>query len=482
MEKTTLSVFVPVYNEEYLVEESLNRLFVLEESAYLKKVQIIVVNDASKDNTDKILARLAKELPEKSFFFEWKFLNHDKNQGKGAAIQTALKEANCDISIIHDADLEYYPKDILRMIPLFVKESADAVYGSRFTVHEHRRVLFYRHELGNRLLTFLSNIVSNLNLTDIETCYKAVRTNLLKSIPIRSNDFRLEPELTIKLAKRQARIFEVPINYCGRTYQEGKKINWCDGFKAIWAIIKFSFSDDIFTEDEYGSRILARLNRADKFNTWMADTIRPYVGQSVLEIGSGIGNITKKLIPRQNYYATDINPLYLQISNNLKVDKPYLKISHLDVTDVSDFKKENRLFDTVICLNVVEHIDDDLSALKNISDLLEQGGTAIVLIPRGKWLFNSLDKVLGHKRRYTKDMIIKLATKADLEINKILPFNRIGVPAWFLNGNILRKKTFSIFQVYLLQLLTPLFRIIDNYLPLPSLSYIAILKKPQKKT
>jgi glycosyltransferase involved in cell wall biosynthesis len=204
------------------------------------------------------------------------------NGGKGNAVRTALAEADCEITVIHDADLEYHPRDLLRIVRVFVEERADAVFGSRFAGGEARRALLFRHELGNRFLTFLTNWVTNVNLTDMETCYKAVRTALLKSIPILSNDFRMEPELTIKLAKREARIFEVPISYSGRTYQEGKKINWRDGFRALWAILRFWLSDQVYAQDAYGSQILGRLARAPRFNAWMADTIRPFCGKRVL--------------------------------------------------------------------------------------------------------------------------------------------------------------------------------------------------------
>jgi len=477
MKKTTLSVIVPVFNEEYLVESSLRRLFILEESPILEKIEIIVVNDCSKDNTPEILKQLSKKLPPISNKFEWKFINHTKNMGKGKAIQTALKEVSNEITIIHDADLEYFPKDILRMIPLFIEENADAVYGSRFAIHEYRRVLMYRHELGNKLLTFFCNIISNLNLTDMETCYKAVKTDLLKTIPIRSHDFRFEPELTIKLGKRDSKIYEIPINYSGRTYTEGKKINWIDGFKALWAIFKFGFSDDIFTKDEFGSKILGRLNRAKKFNAWMADTIKPYVGQNVLEIGAGIGNLTKKLIPREKYYVTDINPLYLQMASKLKVDKPYLSVSYLDLNNISDLMEKGKLFDTVICLNVIEHLDDDEQALKNIANLLNEEGSAIVLVPRGQWAFGSLDKVLGHKRRYSENMLQDLSEKTGLKIEKIIKFNKVSSIPWYINGKIFRKKTFGITEIFMMNLLTPIFRKIDKFVPLPSLSIIAILKK-----
>jgi glycosyltransferase involved in cell wall biosynthesis len=480
MNTTTLSVLVPVFNEEHLVAESLNRLFVLEESHYLERIQVIVVDDGSQDGTPEVLKRLAEKLPHRSNKFEWKFLMHKMNMGKGKAIQTALNEATCEVTVIHDADLEYHPRDIMRIVRVAVEEGADAVYGSRFLPYEFRRVLMYRHQLGNRFLTFISNLISNQNLTDMETCYKAVRTDLLKSIPIRSNDFRFEVELTLKLAKRRARLFEVPIDYSGRTYQEGKKIGWGDGLKAILALVRFGCSDDIFKEDQYGSHVLARLSKARRFNRWLLDTIEPFVGQHVLEIGAGIGNLTRMLIPRKSYHATDINPFYLQIMENLRSDKPYLSASFLDLNDVSEFVDNQHLYDTAICINVVEHLEDDVRAMQNIAHLLSQDGTAIVLVPRGEWLFGSLDEVLGHRRRYSKEMLTGLSQEAGLTVTQIMPFNRVSTIPWLVNGKILKRRSFGLVQVFLLNLFMPILRRIDKFLPVPSMSYIAILKKSQR--
>ncbi len=333
---------------------------------------------------------------------EWIFLRHVINGGKGAAVRTALARADCDITVFHDADLEYHPRDLARIVKVFVEEQADAVFGSRFAGGEARRALLFRHELGNRFLTFLTNWVTNVNLTDMETCYKAVRTGLLKSIPLFSSDFRMEPELTIKLAKREARIFEVPISYSGRTYQEGKKINWRDGFKALWAILRFSLSDRVYADDEHGSQILGRLARAPRFNAWMADTIRPFCGRKVLEIGSGTGNLTRRLIPRDAYVASDINPLYLHTLRGLTVDRPYLDVTVTDVTRGDSFPQVEGGFDTVVCLNVIEHVDDDVGALRNIRGVLAPGGRAVVLVPHGPGILGTLDEVLGHRRRYTE--------------------------------------------------------------------------------
>ena len=475
---TSLSILVPVYNEEYLVRESLERLKILEQSRLLDRVEIIVVDDGSTDQTASVLREFQLSVTEASpGKLEWLFLRHDTNQGKAAAIRTALSQANAELTVIHDADLEYHPSDLLKMAQVFSEEQADAVFGSRFLASEYRRVLFFRHQLGNRFLTLLCNIVSDLNLTDMETCYKMVRTDLIKSVPLVGRGFEIEPEICIKLAKRGARIFEVPIRYAGRTYQEGKKINWKDGIRAITAILQFGYSDYIYAQDIYGSQILGRLNRAPRFTKWMADVIRPYVGEKVLEIGAGTGNLTLQLTPRSLYWASDINPLYLTYLENIGRNRPYLHVSYMDGQSAETYPKEQK-FDTVICLNVVEHLVDDLGALQNIRNVLEDGGRAIILVPCGPWLSSTLDDVLGHQRRYTRDQLKGLASRAGFHLATMLEFNRVGVIAWWINGRLLRRHTFGLWQIKMLNLLTPLFRVLDKFLPLPPLSLIAVLRKP----
>lgn len=476
---TSLSVLVPVYNEQHLVYASLERLKVLDRSAQLERVEIIVVDDCSTDNSPAILERFKNEQtgnPDSAI--RWTFLTHARNMGKGQAVRTALEHATCDVTVIHDADLEYHPQDLLRLVTVFLDERADAVYGSRFAGGERRRVLFYRHQLGNRLLTTLSNLVTNLNLSDMETCYKAVRTALLKSIPLESSDFRIEPELTIKLAKRGARIFEVPISYSGRSYEEGKKINWRDGFRALVAIVRFALSDAIYQRDEFGSHTLARLSRAPRFNSWMADAIRPHCGNRLLEIGSGTGNLTRRLAPRTEYTATDINPLYLEALDTLASDRPYMHTSYCDVTDEASFPRLDDGYDTVVCLNVIEHVEPDRSALANIRSVLVDGGKAVILVPQGQWNYGTLDTVLGHCRRYNRQMLQQVAAAAGFTVKAMFEFNRIGTLAWFLNGKIMRRRTFGLFQIWMLDRLTPLFRIIDPLLPLPGLSLVAVLERP----
>ncbi len=357
---------------------------------------------------------------------------------------------------------------------LFVNEDADAVFGSRFLSSDFRRVLLFRHSLGNQLITLLTNIVTDLNLSDIETCYKMVRADIFKGIPWESDRFGIEPEITVKLAKRKARIFEIPIRYSGRTYAEGKKITWKDGLRALGALVKYGISDKVYVADAYGSEILARLNRAPRFTRWMADTIRPYVGDRVLEIGAGIGNLTANLVPRTEYHASDINPHYLDRLETLKQTRPYLQVHYTDASAAETYPEKQ--FDTVICMNVVEHIENDVEALSNIRGSLDKNGRAIVLVPNGPRLFGSLDKVLGHYRRYTREQLVQACQDAGFTVEKVLKFNRIGTPGWWLNGRILKKETFGFWQIKLLNFLVPFVRPIDRFLPFPHLSWIIILR------
>ncbi len=475
---TSLAVLVPAYNEQYLIEASLKRLSVLDESPRLEHIQVIVVDDCSKDATPQAIARFQKFLETSNDYkkFSWVWLRHEVNSGKGAAIRTALTHASTDLVVIHDADMEYHPQDLLQMVDLFLFEDADAVFGSRFMPGGYKRALFFRHALGNKFLTFLCDMVCDLNLTDMETCYKMVRADLLKSIPLKSATFDVEPELAIKLAKRGSRIFEVPISYSGRTYAEGKKIGWRDGVRALWAIFHYAASDQIYADDAHGGEILMRLNRAPRFSKWMADVVRPYLGARVLEIGAGIGNLTMNLIPRTSYWATDVNPAYLEALARMRASRPYLGVAYVDASKAETFPKDEH-FDTAICLNVVEHLEDDLGALRNIYEALDEGGRAIVLVPCGPGLFGTLDEVLGHFRRYTICQLRRVAEQAGFQVEDILEFNRAGSPAWWLNAKVLKRTTFGLNQVRLLNFMTPFFRRVDSILPFPPLSIIAILRK-----
>ena len=465
-----LSVLVPVYNERHVVEASLRRVLALD-NPLIDSLEVIVVDDCSTDGSWEILDRLACEDERITL------LRHERNQGKGSAIRTAITRATGDITIIHDADLEYNPADIPALLMPFAKEGADAVFGSRYLSAPYRRALMYRHTLINRILTFLSNCFTDLALTDMETCYKAINTTLLKSIPLRSNDFRFEVEIVSKLAKRRARVFEVPVRYLPRTQEEGKKIRARDGLLALWAMIRFWLIDDMYKKDEYGSHILVELERSRRFNLWMGETLRPYVGNRVLEIGAGVGTLTNQFIPRDIYIASDTNAHYLHYLQSYSFGKPYLRVLKIDAANPDHFSGLEERFDTVLAVNVLEHETDEVEALRNLWSALEPGGRLIALVPQHPSLYGSLDKTLERHRRYTADRIEQSLSTAGFRVEKVFDFNRSSVPGWWFNGNLLRKKNFSRAQFKILDMAVPALKRIDRLWPWGGLSLIAIAVK-----
>jgi len=233
---STLSVIVPAYNEEKTIGIILAKLAEVQLIGGFDK-QIVVVNDCSKDNTIAAVEAFCKENP--SVYI--KLVSHPVNKGKGAALHTGIKEANGDYIVIQDADLEYDPNEFNLLLNPVVNGFADVVYGSRFMGGKPHRILFFWHSIGNKMLTFMSNALTNLNLTDMETCYKLFRADIVKGLTLKENRFGFEPEVTAKVSRvKDVRIYEVGISYYGRTYAEGKKINWKDGFRAIYCILKYN--------------------------------------------------------------------------------------------------------------------------------------------------------------------------------------------------------------------------------------------------
>ncbi|MES2746734.1 MAG: glycosyltransferase family 2 protein [Bacteroidota bacterium] len=232
-----LSIIIPVYNEAKTVHLLLNKVKNVTLSNGILK-EVIIVNDCSTDNTKEVIEEYIRVNSEINILF----FSHEINKGKGAALHTGISKATGDYTIIQDADLEYNPEEYNILIQPVLDGFADVVYGSRFMGGNPHRVLFFWHTIGNRFLTFLSNMFTNLNLTDMETCYKLFNTNMLQSIKLKEKRFGFEPEVTAKIAKiPKIRIYEVGISYYGRTYEEGKKINWKDGFHAIYCIIRYKF-------------------------------------------------------------------------------------------------------------------------------------------------------------------------------------------------------------------------------------------------
>ena len=465
-----LSILMPVYNERTVVEQCISQVLTAPLPENMER-ELVIVDDCSTDGSFAILERLAAAFPQIQLH------RHPENRGKGAAVRTAIEQAAGDFSLIQDADLEYDPSEYPRLLQPLLDGHADAVFGSRYMAGAQTRVLLFWHSVINQCLTLVSNMFCNLNLTDMETCYKVFRTDLLKSIPIRSDRFGFEPEIVMKSAKRKLRIYEVPISYHGRTYEEGKKIGWRDGLKALGVILKYWLIDDLYAMP-YGRGVLNNLTGTPQYVSWLARTLRPHVGDAVLEIGAGIGNMAGRLMSRRLLYvAAEKDPLYLHSLRNRFLRTPNVTVQQIDPEVPEDLAGLENCFDTVLCVNVLEYLEDPAPVLDRLRATLKPGGDMVILVPQNPWLFGSLDHSLGHKRRYTARAARELLQSRGFTVEKVYNFNNAGTPPWWASSKLagsrnIRKPVLKIFDKTVW-----LWSRVDRLIPWKGLSLIVVARK-----
>jgi glycosyltransferase involved in cell wall biosynthesis len=463
-----LSILIPVYNEARTLRTIIRRVLA---SPVGLPLELVCVDDGSRDGSPEILDELAAADP------RIRVIRQPRNMGKGAAIITAITHMTGDIGLIQDADLEYDPADYPALVAPILEGKADAVFGSRFASASQRKILLYWHGVANHFLTWLTNILNDINLTDMETCYKAVRSDILKQTPLYSNRFGIEPELTTKLAQWNIRLYEVPISYHGRSVAEGKKIGWKDAVSAVWTLLKYRFLDDRFTTHD-GYYVLQSMRRAKGLNRWILQQFRGYIGNRVLEAGCGIGNFTELLLDRERLVCVDNDPLYVEMANWRLGHLENVTTLQRDLSDTAAYRslKDERI-DTIVCLNVLEHIEPDEQVLRAYLDLLEPGGHAIILVPAHMWLYGPCDEALGHVRRYTHTELHTKMQAAGFEVVMMEEFNRMGVPGWYFN-KLRGRRDLSPRQMRLFETLLPVAKGMEALKLGRGLSLIGVGRKP----
>ncbi|MGI8776770.1 MAG: glycosyltransferase [Acidimicrobiales bacterium] len=428
-----LSVVMPCYNEAASVERVIHRVLASPYTA-----ELIVVDDGSTDGSREILTRL--DDPQVRLVFQ------PVNAGKGAALRAGFAQARFPYVIVQDADDEYDPADYAQIMAPLLDGRADVVFGSRFNaVHAHR-VLYFWHSVGNRLLTTISNMFTNLNLTDMETCYKAFRLEVIEALEIEEDRFGFEPEITAKVAGAGWRVYEVSIGYAGRTYAEGKKIGWRDGVHALTCIVRYSGIGQsrrrrnvarpgaergpvtAESTDDALSGTLDSLDDALNYAGWIYSAMQPHLGSRVLEIGAGHGTLTDLLADGREVVVTDVSPRCVAVLRQRFSDRSGVEVLEADVLATPDIGG----FDSIVMVNVLEHVADDKAALRHLRKALHPGGRLLLFVPAFEELYSDFDRRIGHHRRYRAPALSAAVTEAGFEVLDARYVNSVGAVAWWV--------------------------------------------------
>jgi SAM-dependent methyltransferase len=433
-----LSVVVPFYNELRTLPTVIDRLLAVDFAALGLETELLFVDDGSSDASRSLLDPLPRD--------DVRLIVHDRNRGKGAAVKTGLEAATGDILCIQDADLEYHPADLPALLQPILDGEFEVVYGNRFK--GSAAGLYYSHRVANRLLNLMVNLAFNRYLSDVYTGYKVFTRRAFQGLHLTARSFTVEMELTSHFLHRGLVIFEVPISYRARTYAEGKKIHFRDGFLAAGAIVRYRLrrppGDDLGpaarrSPDSPGvalsldggatihTRGLDDLAAARHYRSYLYGLVAPYLGASVLEVGAGLGDFSLQLADRLRLVVADGDPVCLRALEDRLGRLPGVEVV---AGDPGDLKVEPPV-ETVVAINALGRVAEDVEALRAMGEAAVPGGRVVLVVPAYPKLGGPFDQALGHGRRYTPEALREVVEAAGLEPEVLRPVNLLGGLAWW---------------------------------------------------
>lgn len=474
-----LAVVMPCYNEAATIEEALDRVLASPFTA-----EVIVIDDGSDDDTAELLGKVTDPRV--------RVIEQGINLGKGAALRRGFLEVTAPYVIVQDADLEYDPADYDAMVAPLLDGHADVVFGSRFSPRPHR-VMYFWHSVANKGLTFLSNAVTNLNLTDASTGYKAFRREVVQSLELDQDRFGIELEITAKAALARWRVYEVGVSYDGRTYAEGKKIRWTDGAKALYCVARYSrpgrrvarprlhnlSHTDFVGFDDADAELaesLDSLDGAQHYADWITAMIAPYVKGDIVDIGAGHGTMSEHLSRLGQVTAIEPSARAANLLRERFADNPNVGVEQGTAAEVMAPGQ----YDSAVLINVLEHIPDDVGALADIHRGLRPGGTVAIFVPAHESLYSDFDHLIGHQRRYRRSTVATALTCAGFEIDEIRYVNLPGMIAWFVVARLLHQTpTASTLATLFDRVAVPVLRRVEARWAMPTgVSLLAIGHRP----
>jgi SAM-dependent methyltransferase len=432
-----LSVVVPFYNELRTLPTVVDRLLKVDFDKLGVETELIFVDDGSTDAGRNVLDPLPRE--------DVRVIVHPRNQGKGAAVKTGLEAATGDVLCIQDADLEYDPRDLPALIEPILDGDFQVVYGSRFK--GSAAGLYYTHRVANRLLNLMINLAFNRYLSDVYTGYKVFTREAFQGLNLTARSFTVEMDLTAHFLRKGLVIFEVPISYRARTYAEGKKIHFKDGFLAAGAVLRYRLrrpprktgpathgapdAPGPLQAVEGGAPIhalgLEDLATAHRYRRYLVELLTPYLGRSVLEVGAGLGDLSSELPDRDRLVVSDDDPICLRALEERFGDRPDVEVLAADVLRL----EVDPPVDTVVAVNVLDRLDDEVAALRSMARSALPGGRLLLVVPAHPGLAGAYDQALDNRRRYTTDALRAAVEAAGLRPEVVRPVNLLGGLAWW---------------------------------------------------